>query len=153
MASQQVTRSARRAPEPGGRAAAQPASATRAAPRHFPARYKIAILSEYDTLDRAGKTALLRRERLRASQLSEWRRMVYAAALQALSAEPGSQPAHRIHASGPLWHLFTEAAARHDPPFRPERLIRAFMRFQAGLTDYLPPRPEPPASPRPASEN
>src|SRR5487761_1681747 len=111
MASQQVTRSARRAPEPGGRAAAQPASATRAAPRHFPARYKIAILSEYDTLDRAGKTALLRRERLRASQLSEWRRMVYAAALQALSAEPGSQPAHRIHASGPLWHLFTEAAA------------------------------------------
>jgi hypothetical protein len=138
-----VTQAAASQPRPAGpRAAAAP----RARPRHFPARYKIAILSDYDKLGRAGKTALLRRERLRASQISQWRAQVYAAALQALGGEPGSQPAHRIHASATLWDMFSEAAARHDPPYRPERLLRAFMRYQAGLTDHLPPRPEP-ASP------
>ena len=125
-------------------AAARTAPAQRAAPRHFPARYKIGILAEYDTLDRPGKTALLRRERLRASQVSQWRAQVYAAALQALGVEPGSQPPRRVHVSDSLWELFTSAAARHDPPFRPERLIRAFIRYHAGLTDYLPPRPAPP---------
>jgi hypothetical protein len=119
----------------------------RTTPRRFPARYKISILEEYDTLDRPGKTALLRRERLRASQVSQWRAQVYAAALEALGAEPGSQPVRRIHVSHSLWRQFRDAAAATDPPFRPEQLIRAFLRFQAGLTDYLPPRPSQAASP------
>lgn len=123
--------------------AASTAPPVRATPRHFPARYKIGILAEYDTLGRAGKTELLRREKLRASQVSQWRKQVYDAALQALGAEPGSQPARRVHVSDSLWTQFTEAAARHDPPFRPERLIRAYIRWVVGVTDYLPPRPEP----------
>jgi len=150
MANQQATGEAGGAARPRRQAAARPAG--RAAPRHFPARYKVEILAEYDTLDRAGKTALLRRERLRASQISQWRGQVYAAALQALGAEPGSQPVRRIHVSDSVWELFTGAAARHDPPFRPERLIRAFIRYHAGLTDHLPPRPEPPAGPAPAGD-
>jgi hypothetical protein len=119
----------------------------RKAPRHFPARYKISILEEYDPLDRAGKTALLRREQLRASQISRWREQVYAAALEALGAEPGSQPVRRIHVSESVWQQFSEAAAAADPPFRPEQLIRAFLRYHIGLTDFLPPRPSRAASP------
>jgi hypothetical protein len=121
-------------------------------PRRFPARYKIGILAEYDRLDRAGKTALLHREQLRPGQISQWRRQVYAAALQALGAEPGSQPARRIHVSDSLWELFTEAAARHDPPSRPERLLRAYMRYHTGLTDRLPLRPGPSDGARPAED-
>jgi hypothetical protein len=128
----------------------RPAAPDRAAPRHFPARYKIGILAEYDTLGRAGKTELLRRERLRASQVSQWRKQVYEAALHALGAEPGSQPARRVHVSDSLWTQFTAIAAQYDPPFRPERLIRAYIRWVVGVTDYLPPRPEPAATPGPA---
>jgi hypothetical protein len=111
------------------------------APRHFPARYKMAILREYEALDRRGKTALLRREDLRASQVSQWRALALAGALEALGAEPGSQPVHPVHASESLWEQFRDAAAAADPPFRAEQLIRAFLRYFAGLTDYLPPRP------------
>lgn len=120
-------------------------SASRA-PRHFPARYKMAIVREYETLDRRGKTALLRRKDLRASQVSQWRAQALAGALEALSAEPGSQPVHPVHASESLWQQFRDAAAAADPPFRPEQLIRAFLRYFAGLTDHLPPRPSPTVS-------
>jgi hypothetical protein len=41
----------------GRPARARPAPAHRATPRHFPARYKIGILAEYDTLDRPGHRA------------------------------------------------------------------------------------------------
>ena len=93
-------------------------------PRRFTASYKIGILERYDTLDRTGKTALLREEGLRASQVSKWRAQVYAAARSALSAEPGRQPARRIHLRQPV------GRARHDrryagPPMSPERLVRA----------------------------
>ena len=116
---------------------ARPAAGRRA----WPAPYKISILEEYDQLDRAGKTALLRREKLRASQVSQWRSQVYAAALEALSATPGSQPAHKIHAADALWEAFTGAAARCEPSMTPDRLIRAVMRYYAGYTDHLPARP------------
>lgn len=122
-----------------------PAQPTR---RQFSARYKIDILAEYDTLDRRGRTALLRRENLTASTVSRWRALVYEAALHRLAAEPGSQPGHTIHASASLWDQFRQAAAASDPPFKPEQLIRAFMRYHAGLTDYLPPRPDPQVAPR-----
>ena len=121
----------------------------RKTPRHFPARYKIDILTEYDTLNRAGKTALLQRENLRASQISRWREQVYAAALEALGAEPGSQPVRRIHVSESVWQQATAAAAAADLPMRPEQLVRAFLRYYAGLTDFLPPRPS--RSPSPPS--
>jgi hypothetical protein len=126
-----------------GTSSASPAPpAGRRTPRHWPAPYKISILEEYDQLDRAGKTALLKREHLRASLISQWRTQVYAAALDALSAQPGSQPARKIHVADALWEAFTETAANCEPAMRPERLLRAIMRFYAGYTDHLPARPQ-----------
>jgi transposase len=43
-------------------------------PRTYPAAYKLRILGEYEQLDKAGKGALLRREGLYTSLISEWRR-------------------------------------------------------------------------------
>jgi transposase len=42
--------------------------------RTFTAEYKLAILTEYDAADAEGRGALLRREGLYTSHLSEWRR-------------------------------------------------------------------------------
>ena len=42
--------------------------------RRYDAAYKLEILAEYDTLDRDGKGALLRREVLYTSLISEWRK-------------------------------------------------------------------------------
>src|SRR5512135_2222321 len=46
----------------------------RASRRTYTAKYKLAILAEYEALDRDGKGALLRRERLYTSLISEWRK-------------------------------------------------------------------------------
>jgi len=54
-------------------------------PRSYPARYKAEILAEYETLDREGKGALLRREGLYTSLLSEWRKQRDRGALAALA--------------------------------------------------------------------
>jgi transposase len=43
-------------------------------PRTYPAAYKLRILAEYEQLDKAGKGALLRREGLYTSLISEWRK-------------------------------------------------------------------------------
>jgi transposase len=42
-------------------------------PRRYAPRYKARILEEYERLDKAGKGALLRREGLYTSLISEWR--------------------------------------------------------------------------------
>ena len=121
--------------------ARQAGHGARATPRRFPARYKLNILLRYQRLDRAGRTALLESENLRASQVSRWRAQARAGALKALDSEPGSQPARPVHASDTLWAAFTEACLLHDPPMRPEQMLRAFMRYHVGLTDHLPPPP------------
>ncbi len=46
----------------------------RASRRSYSAKYKAAILAEYDSLDRDGKGALLRRDGLYTSLISEWRK-------------------------------------------------------------------------------
>ena len=53
-------------------------------PRSYSARYKAEILAEYEQLDKAGKGALLRREGLYTSLISEWRKQRDRGALQAL---------------------------------------------------------------------
>jgi transposase len=53
-------------------------------PRQYPAAYKLAILGEYEQLDKAGKGALLRREGLYTSLISEWRKQRDKGALAAL---------------------------------------------------------------------
>jgi transposase len=53
-------------------------------PRTYPAAYKLRILAEYEQLDKPGKGALLRREGLYTSLISEWRKQRDKGALAAL---------------------------------------------------------------------
>ena len=62
-------------------------------PRTYPAAYKLRILGEYEQLDKAGKGALLRREGLYTSLISEWRKQRDKGALAAFTAPRGRPPA------------------------------------------------------------
>jgi transposase-like protein len=62
-------------------------------PRSYPAAYKLRILEEYEQLDQAGKGALLRREGLYTSLISEWRKQRDKGALAALQQRRGRPPA------------------------------------------------------------
>lgn len=64
----------------------------RAQRRTYSARYKLDILAEYDTLSREEKGALLRREGLYTSLLTEWRKQRDRGALQGLTPKPGRPP-------------------------------------------------------------
>jgi len=57
----------------GGVSDPNPEVPERAKHRSYRAKYKLEILAEYETLDREGKGALLRREGLYSSLVSEWR--------------------------------------------------------------------------------
>lgn len=61
-------------------------------PRSYSARYKVEILAEYETLDKAGKGALLRREGLYTSLISEWRKQRDRGALAELAKPSGRPP-------------------------------------------------------------
>src|ERR1700730_7837659 len=71
---------------------AEPEVPERASRRVFSAQYKLRILAEYERRDRDGKSALLRREGLYTSSISEWRKPRDEGTLQALSAERGRPP-------------------------------------------------------------
>ena len=71
----------------------------RAKRRSYTAKYKLEILAEYEGLDRDGKGALLRREALYTSLISEWRKQRDRGALEALAAKAGRQ-AGSIRSSG-----------------------------------------------------
>src|SRR4030081_2528221 len=70
----------------------EPELTERATRRVFSAQYKLRILAEYERRDRDGKSALLRREGLYTSSISEWRKQRDEGALQALAASPGRPP-------------------------------------------------------------
>jgi transposase len=72
---------------------AEPEVPERATRRTYSAQYKLRILAEYERRDRDGKGALLRREGLYTSLISEWRKQRDHGALQALTAAPGRPPA------------------------------------------------------------
>jgi len=61
----------------------------RASRRTYSAPYKLRILAEYERRDRDGEGALLRREGLYSSLISEWRKQRDQGALEALTASPG----------------------------------------------------------------
>jgi transposase len=61
-------------------------------PRTYPAAYKLRILGEYEQLDKAGKGALLRREGLYTSLISEWRKQRDKGVLQAFHPRRGRPP-------------------------------------------------------------
>lgn len=58
-------------------------------PRRYSAAYKAKILAEYETLDKQGKGALLRREGLYSSLITNWRQQRDKGATQALAAPAG----------------------------------------------------------------
>src|SRR5262245_2687507 len=57
--------------------------------RIFSAQYKAKILAEYERCDTGAKGALLRREGLYSSMISEWRKQRDHGALGGLAAAPG----------------------------------------------------------------
>jgi len=63
-----------------------PPKATR---RRFPAEYKARILAEYERLPDGAKGALLRREGLYSSLISEWRKQAAAGAVEGLATKRG----------------------------------------------------------------
>jgi transposase-like protein len=70
----------------------EPEVPERATRRSYTAQYKLRILAEYERRDRDGRGALLRREGLYSSLISEWRKQRDQGALQALGASPGRPP-------------------------------------------------------------
>src|SRR5215469_8070431 len=71
---------------------AEPEVSERASRRVFSAQYKLRILAEYERRDRDGRSALLRREGLYTSSISEWRRQREEGALEALGGTRGRPP-------------------------------------------------------------
>jgi transposase len=65
------------------------------ASRTWSASYKARVLAEYESLDKAGKGALLRREGLYTSLISAWRQQRDQGALQALAVVPCGRPLGR----------------------------------------------------------
>ena len=70
----------------------EPEGPERARRRVFSAQYKLRILAEYEHRDSDGRSALLRREGLYTSAISEWRRQREDGALQALGGARGRPP-------------------------------------------------------------
>jgi transposase len=68
----------------------------RARTRRFSAAYKARTLAEYEGLGKAGKGALLRREGLYSSLISEWRKQRDKGALEALAKPSGRPPADPV---------------------------------------------------------
>ena len=76
----------------------------RARVRHYSPAYKLRVLQEYETLDKAGKGALLRREGLYSSLITEWRRQRDRGAAAGLAqkrgrpqADPRDRELARLH--------------------------------------------------------
>jgi transposase len=68
----------------------------RARRRSYSAKYKAAILAEYEGLDRDGRGALMRREGLYSSLISEWRKQRDKGGLEALGKTKGRPPADPV---------------------------------------------------------
>lgn len=65
----------------------------KARPRTWSAAHKARILAEYESLDKAGKGALLRREGIYSSLISAWRLQRDQGAREALARPVGRPPA------------------------------------------------------------
>jgi transposase len=64
-------------------------------PRRYSGKYKARILAEYESLSKADKGALLRREGLYSSLITAWRTQRDAGAMTELAKPAGRQPADR----------------------------------------------------------
>jgi len=123
-------------------------------PRQYPAAYKLRILAEYERLDKAGKGALLRREGLYTSLISEWRKQRDRGALKALGqgvrrGRPPADPLKREAA-----RLRAENARLRDQLARQARVLQAqgelsalLSRLAASSAEQGPGEPTDPTSP------
>jgi transposase-like protein len=84
-------------PSSSGQAGPDPEVVERAQRRVYSARYKLDVLNEYDGADREAKGALLRREGLYTSLISEWRKQRDKGALEAMRTQgrPAADPRDR----------------------------------------------------------
>lgn len=80
----------------GGTPRPDPEVPQRAQTRTFSPRYKLDILNQYESLNKQGKGALLRREGLYTSLISEWRKQRDKGALEAFSPPRGRPPANPL---------------------------------------------------------
>jgi transposase-like protein len=79
--------------------------------RRFTAEYKLRVLREADACSRLGEVgALLRREGLYSSLLTEWRRAREAGALEALERPRGRKPPHPLEAENIMLRRRAERA-------------------------------------------
>ena len=112
-------------------------------PRSYSARYKAEILAEYERLDRAGKGALLRREGLYTSLISEWRKQRDRGALQALGTPSGRPPVDPVERENA--RLRRRVAQLEGELGKARRVIEVQGKLSALLeqlaTDSAPPKP------------
>jgi transposase-like protein len=90
-------------------------------PRQYPAAYKLRILGEYEQLDKQGKGALLRREGLYTSLISEWRKQRDKGARQALQQRRGRPPVDPLQRENV--RLAAENARRRDQLARQAKVL------------------------------
>jgi transposase-like protein len=114
---------------------AEPEVPERASRRVFSAQYKLRILAEYERRDRDGPSALLRREGLYTSSISEWRRQREEGALQALGGTRGRPPADPRERE--VVRLRQEVARLHGELGKAQRVINVLWRYQFSLPDAI----------------
>ena len=123
-------------------------------PRTYPAAYKLRILGEYGQLDKAGKGALLRREGLYTSLISEWRKQRDKGALAALGEgqRRGRPPVDPLQRE--LARLAAENARLRDQLARQAKVLEVqgelsalLSRLAASSADQGPSEPTDPTSP------
>jgi transposase len=128
-------------------------------PRRYPAAYKLRILAQYEQLDKKGKGALLRREGLYTSLISEWGKQRDKGALAALAAlgqaqrrgRPPVDPLVRENA-----RLVADNARLRDQLARQAKVLEVqgelsalLSRLAASSADQDPSEPTGPADPTP----
>ena len=99
--------------------------------RRYSAAYKVAILAEYDSLDRDGKGKLLQREGLYTSLLSQWRKQRDRGAQSALDGRPGRP---RV---GPNEREIARLRARAERLEAELERARQVLEFQKRMLDQL----------------
>jgi transposase len=107
--------------------------------RRFTAEYKLGILREAEACTRPGEVgALLRREGLYSSILSEWRKQRDAGSLQALSRPRGRKPPHPLEAENAT--LLKRAQRAETELQKARRVIEVQGNVSALLGELLEPR-------------
>ena len=120
-------------------AVADPELVERPRRRRFSAEYKLRVLREADACSRPGEVgALLRREGLYSSLLTEWRRAREVGALVALERPRGRKPPHPLEAENATLRHRAECAEAELAKAR--RVIEVQGNVSALLGELLEPR-------------